>query len=388
MRRYAGGGALAAAVLTALVAACSTFSADDGTTAPPQDDASSSDAVAADGESGGPVTPPPCEAGTCPTTLLATSDVQIEWLALDSKRVIWIAGVQAGGLGDLYACPKTGCPPEGPTKLFAGISTGFLASNGETAFMSEGFGLNVGVWRLDDGGGRTKVGALGSLARVFWMVVQKDVLYTIDHNNVVEASAGRDRTLRRLSLPALDGPITLGSYSPADGTNALAVAVSTSRAYFGSHSTSVLLTCPLADCQFNFFSTTEAYSYSLATDDGRFFWVGVDTLNQCDEGATCTSPTIVIQGDAMNRPLAVLHHAGSLFIEMSAGDLFECKSSNCAVTKRRIAHESGFADGSDGYTLDGTSYAADGDALYYVARDGTTDGGNAYRVMRLPRSPW
>src|SRR5438046_434973 len=135
MRRYVGGGALAAGVLTALVAACSTFTADD-TSSP----GSGPDAGEGDG-GGDAVTSPrdaaPCEAGSCAPTLIVQSSTQIQALAVDAANVIWLEWPVTSENGNLRSCPKSGCPTTGRKVIADNLSLGFLASNGETAFVAE-----------------------------------------------------------------------------------------------------------------------------------------------------------------------------------------------------------------------------------------------------------
>jgi hypothetical protein len=368
------------------VVSCGAFdaAADDG----PSADADV-DALAADAPGLVDSTAPDASAadGACTdcATVIATSSREINWVALDATRVLWMDSVpQGSGDGDLRACPKTGCAASGPMTIFQARSGSFLTSDGTRAFASIAYGSDVGVHRLNEDGTTTIASAE---AATNWLTLRDDTLYMTFYGTSLE------RTISTLDATTLMlGSVDRKCAFPGDGTvNTDWTVVTDQTIFIGAHSVGGILMCPKTGGDFTYFlqgNDNQHYVWSMATNDANIFWVdSADRLISCPATGNGCSPTIVLT--STNAAYAggirtVIHSNGDLFFETSGGDLVGCKASGCPGSVKKLAHEDVFAESQ---RVSGTNVAADANHIYYVARDGVPDAGATYRLMRLPRKP-
>jgi hypothetical protein len=305
----------------------------------------------------------------------------VSWLVLDEKRVIWTdSPIGGAGLGDLRACPKTGCPASGPAVLFADHAIGALASDGITAFASAPFFPDTGVHRLNANGTSTLQAPNGS---VYWLGLRDTLLY------INEYTAGRGRNVH-VKGPG-DPVAALLCTLPESTVNTDWSVVSTDRIFLGAHNFGAIYSCPRIGGSFTTYleNGDQSWVFAMATDGANLYWVDLlGRLNTCSANpASCTNPTTIFGPSSTlfaGSPSLLAESAGDLFILTSGGDLVGCKATDCPNTVKVLVHEPAFAlemrAGS-------SNLAVDDEDIYYVARDGAYDAGAPYRIMRLPRKP-
>lgn len=307
--------------------------------------------------------------GLCPTSVIGESENAIPWLALDANRVVWMTGpVEGGGLTDVLACPKSGCVNGKPTAIATQIPGGYLTSDGNTVFVSGSF-QNYGVRRLD---GEILQPLVPSLNMVYAMVARDGTLFYVNYFTPDAGVLGR-----RISRVDFNGANAseLGVYAPEPGINTSAFVVAKERVFLGSHSTTDIAACSIANCTFT--KIADTYGFAMATDDARLFTMNGGALVSCGVADVTCVPRAELP-ERFGTPITLIHHEGSLFIEIENGDMVECQSKDCQTTAKVVAHEEAFDTSA---ILGATNFAADSSAVYYVAKVGTT-----YRVKRLPRT--
>lgn len=324
--------------------------------------------------------------GDCPE-IVATSSREINWVALDATRVLWMdSRPQGGALGDLRSCPKTGCSAAGPAVIFQAHSGSALVSDGNLAFASNAFNPDPGVHRLNADGSTTLVLSQTSIS---WLSLRENTLYMTTYGTSLERTIS-NANATTLALGLQNSNCTF----PGDGaTNTDWSVVTGQKIFLGSHSNGGIFVCPKSGGSFTYFlqgNGNEHYVWSMATNDTTLYWVdSADRLASCPAGdATCSTPTIVLTKPNPSYAggiRTVLHSNGDLFMETSGGDLIGCKATSCPSSVKPLVHENAFAQT---WRVTGSNVAADANHIYYVARDGDPDAGSVtYRLMRLPRKP-
>jgi hypothetical protein len=391
--------------------ACSSFDTAPASGGP---DASASDGQStADGDTDAPVSPPcapgdlscdplhcgqwsrsclggRCTAGTCqPVVIGTTTGEAIIDVAVDAQRVLWLTSTGFWSEpGHVYACPRAGCAGAAPTSLTgAAVSTGNLASDGNTAYFSVPYG-SPRVMQILPNGSTQMIGT--PKAEAVRLQVGEGSLYFVTLYEGAPSGTYTGHVYRW----ADSAETNVGSFTSTHNLNDLVVignrAVWSAPEFLG--------TCMLGsagDCASPTELTVRPGEYlSLTTDGASVMWTDGTTVFSCLANAPmCPTPTVVLGPPQLTsgpRTLAFDH--GKLYVTTVGNDLLGCSLPDCAGTLQLIAHETRLFERGE-YAF-GHTVAADDTAVYWSAVDGTevSDGdggldgrGLVHRVMKLAK---
>ena len=327
-----------------------------------------------------------CSAGKCQPILIGADPAQaIFSVAVSDRHVVWMTTTAANGngAGSLAICPKEGCGAAGP-KVLAQRNAGNVAADGANIYAS--FPYQSPHVATVAPIGVSEISTLAKYRVPLWLIARDGALFV---NAFYGSDAGaHSRTIIRYTEQ--EGPREIGTYvsPPNEVHNTGPTAVTKDRVFLGAYNTGVILSCALSACSSwdTFRKNDDAYVVSIATNDERLFWVGINAkLSSCSaKQSPCTELSEDLSPADVGAGIAhVAYGRGLLVVGTDRGELYACDPMDCRRTRRLVVQEPAL---EKRFILDGNNIVVDADAIYYVARDvGGDGGGGVSRLMKVAR---
>lgn len=261
-----------------------------------------------------------CSGGTCDPVILATNQLGVIEMALDSSNIYWTRGWGLPQAGSVWACALGGCN-DAPTALATGrYAPGTVVSDGQSVYWTENYyWLNPGVYSCNKGGCSNQPTLFAQMSygsrEPQMLVIGGSQLYWVDSGQSVMSCplAGCAGPPQRVGAFAT-GPLLADAnnvyfaygngygYCPSSGcTNPMpfvnvypiATALDSKNVYFVG-SSKAIQACPLgAPCSSPTTTPTATYYPPFASDGVNLYWAENGEIVSCAVSGCNQSPTVV-----------------------------------------------------------------------------------------------
>ena len=321
-----------------------------------------------------------CEGGACmasvcqPVQLAQFTDEPVANVVLTGTHVFWntMQGI-SGGSGNVYACLKGTCG--GVTKLpQVGQTIVGLASDGDQRAYGGALYAGGGIFELGPASLSNKL-STPTAGNPVQMSLRKNEMFYLSFYDPANASFGR--TVRRWDYAE---PVT--TTCTFVNANSSGGAFTDGRFYLYANATSNLHSCALVGGNGQFVEyRTNVTVASLTASSDRVFWTdstGIVTSSPDGEQSATVQTEIDPAKVGNAKVTSVTVSRGELFATTGGGELWSCAPSSCASTLHKVAEDDML---ETFHTILSHTVAADANAVYYIAVDGTPS--TSLRTSRL-----
>ncbi len=310
-----------------------------------------------------------CVAGKCqPVEIGRSTGEYVVDVAVDATRVIWTSSEAPwSGDGHVYACPKSGCAPAGPTSLAApNEAIGSLAGDGVSAYVSFIY-KSRRIAKIEPDGRLTQLAGAVAHPSAVRLQLRDGALFYLSPYEATQFDGGFAGTVYAWSK---GGERVVAKYDGTDNIND--VAATGTRAFISGYF--VIQSCdPGATC--TDFNANFPAVQALATDGTNLYWApDRPEVLSCPIAGPCASPMTVLSAAQLagSQPVQLKYDHGRLYLTTSKNDILACDPASCVGTLQTIAHEPQLYVYAEGNRPDlGESVTSDDEAVYWAAVDGT-----------------